>query len=118
MNWYLVKIVFRIVCGSGHHTPQFDEQLRLIAASGEDEALLKAKNMGEVVAEIFQNAGNEPVQWQFIAISELYKLSHWMDGAELYSAVKEVDNAESYISLITAKAASLKQESKYLLNLV
>ncbi|MEP7129294.1 MAG: DUF4288 domain-containing protein, partial [Chitinophagales bacterium] len=29
MNWYLAKIVFRIICGDGLHQPQFDEQLRL-----------------------------------------------------------------------------------------
>jgi len=27
MNWYLAKLVFRIICGDGDHTPQFDEQL-------------------------------------------------------------------------------------------
>ena len=31
MNWYLSKIIFRIICGEGRHTPQFDEHLRLIA---------------------------------------------------------------------------------------
>ena len=30
MKWYLAKIVYRIICGEGNHTPQFDEQLRLI----------------------------------------------------------------------------------------
>ena len=32
MNWYLAKIVYRIICGQGNHTAQFDEQLRLIQA--------------------------------------------------------------------------------------
>ena len=43
MNWYMAKIVFRIICGEGHHTPQFDEQLRLIGATNEEEAFEKAK---------------------------------------------------------------------------
>ena len=30
MNWYLAKIVYRIICGDGNHTAQFDEQLRLV----------------------------------------------------------------------------------------
>ena len=46
MNWYLSKIIFRIVCGEGQHTPQFDEQLRLIAASDEQEAFQKALAIG------------------------------------------------------------------------
>ena len=26
MHWFLAKIVYRIICGSGEHTAQFDEQ--------------------------------------------------------------------------------------------
>ncbi len=29
MKWYLAKLVFRIICGEGNHTPQFDEQFVL-----------------------------------------------------------------------------------------
>ena len=32
MKWYLVKIVYQVVTGDGAHSPQFDEQLRLIRA--------------------------------------------------------------------------------------
>ncbi|MCF8452420.1 MAG: DUF4288 domain-containing protein [Pedobacter sp.] len=42
MNWYVAKLIFRITCGNGNNQPQFDEQLRLISASGEKEALIKA----------------------------------------------------------------------------
>ncbi|HEV3251858.1 MAG TPA: DUF4288 domain-containing protein, partial [Puia sp.] len=45
MNWYLAKIVFRIICGEGQHIPQFDEQLRLIEAGNEVEAFEKATNI-------------------------------------------------------------------------
>ena len=43
MNWFLAKIVYRIVCGDGDHTPQFDEQLRLVQATDESSAFEKAK---------------------------------------------------------------------------
>jgi hypothetical protein len=42
MNWYLTKIVYRIICGQGNHTAQFDEQLRLIQASSAQEAFEKS----------------------------------------------------------------------------
>lgn len=45
MNWYVAKLVFRITCGNGNHPPQFDEQLRLISATCEKEALKKGKNL-------------------------------------------------------------------------
>jgi hypothetical protein len=41
MNWYVAKLIFRITCFIGNHQPQFDEQLRLISASGEKEAKKK-----------------------------------------------------------------------------
>jgi hypothetical protein len=47
MNWYLTKIVFQIICGDGDHTPQFDEQLRLISASSKEAAISKAQHMAK-----------------------------------------------------------------------
>ncbi|MDQ3846676.1 MAG: DUF4288 domain-containing protein [Bacteroidota bacterium] len=38
MNWYLTKIIYRIICGNGDHKAQFDEQLRLVEASSKQEA--------------------------------------------------------------------------------
>lgn len=40
MNWYVAKLIFRITFGNGNHPPQFDEQLRLISASGEKALLI------------------------------------------------------------------------------
>ena len=39
MKWYLAKLIYRIICGDGTHTPQFDEQLRLIHAEDDLYAL-------------------------------------------------------------------------------
>ena len=41
MNWYLAKIVYRILCGEGEHTAQFDEQLRLVSAAMKKKLLPK-----------------------------------------------------------------------------
>jgi len=32
MKWYLAKFVYQVISGNGNHTPQFDEQMRLIRA--------------------------------------------------------------------------------------
>jgi hypothetical protein len=47
MNWYLAKIVYRIICGDGDHTAQFDEQLRLIYAANKEDAFYKAQHIGK-----------------------------------------------------------------------
>jgi len=46
-NWFLAKIVYHIISGEGNHTPQFDEQLRLIQAENELQAIQKARQTGE-----------------------------------------------------------------------
>jgi Domain of unknown function (DUF4288) len=107
MNWYLAKIVFRIVCGNGDHAPQFDEQLRLISAVSKEEAFTKAQTTGKKEQETFFNQKEQLVQWQFINISELYLLSDLIDGAELYSRIEERDNADQYIQIINQKAENI-----------
>jgi hypothetical protein len=107
MKWYLAKFVFRIVCGEGQHTPQFDEQLRLIAGSNKEEAFNKAQAMGKQEEETFYNRKEQLVQWQFVNISELYLLSELIDGAELYSRIEEKENAEAYIYTVNQKAENI-----------
>jgi hypothetical protein len=113
MNWYLAKIVFRIICGDGQHTPQFDEQLRLVGASEEDEAFYKAQTIGEQEEVSFLNIEKKEVQWQFINVSELYRLTALIDGAELYSRIRETDEAEDYINLVHRKAQGIQEKQTH-----
>ena len=108
MDWYLVKVVFRIICGDGEHTAQFDEQLRLINATSKEEAFHKAQMLGLKEQEVFFNQQEQLVQWQFVSISELYRLDKLEDGAELYSRIEEKDNAESYMHIIHTKAEQIR----------
>lgn len=110
MNWFLAKIIFRIVCGNGNHTAQFDEQLRLIEATDENEAFEKARSVGKGEQISFLNHEQSLVQWQFVNVGELYKLSALIDGAELYSRVEEVDDADQYIGIINKKAAHIQEK--------
>lgn len=107
MKWYLAKMVFRIICGEGEHTPQFDEQLRLVSGNSKEEAFNKASQMGNREEDTFFNSKEQLVQWQFINISELYLLNELIDGAELYSRIEEKENAEAYIYTIHQKASTL-----------
>lgn len=110
MNWFLAKIIFRIVCGNGEHAPQFDMQLRLIQAEDETVAFSKARVIGESEQSSFLNHHQKLVQWKFINVSELYKLSELIDGAELYSRVQEVDDADQYIGSVNKKAAHIQEK--------
>ncbi|MBX3256940.1 MAG: DUF4288 domain-containing protein [Chitinophagaceae bacterium] len=108
MNWFLAKIVYRIVCGEGDHTPQFDEQLRLVAATNEKEALHKAYAIGQQEEDCFYNTADKLVQWKFINVTDLFSITEMTDGAEVYSRIEEKDNGDQYTELIHRRAAYLK----------
>jgi hypothetical protein len=119
MKWYLAKIVFQIICGDGNHMAQFDEQLRLIAASDEDEAFEKATSIGKNAEDSFYNLKQQLVRWQFINVSELYHLSELIDGAEMYSRINEVDDGDAYTTSVHRRAESIQQKYTHkLLNLI
>jgi len=109
MNAYLAKIVYRIVCGNGKHTPQFDEQLRLIYAEDDGEAILSAKKIGRKEEHIFINQNQNMVKWQFIDIADLVMLSQFAGGAEVFSIIKEPINADVYIEHVHKKADALSK---------
>jgi hypothetical protein len=119
MNWYLAKIVHRIVCGEGDHIAQFDEQLRLIYASDVNEAFDKAILIGRKEEETFYNHRKQIVQWKFVNVPELYSFTELIDGAEMYSKINEVDDADAYINFVNHKAASIRnRQNIQLLNLI
>lgn len=111
MKWYLAKLVYQIVCGDGAHTPQFDEQLRLIMAEDELHAFQKARSIGEKEQDNFLNNYNKPVRWKFIDVPELHAMNAMIDGAEMYSRIREEDNADIYIRVTQLKAAHLLENS-------
>lgn len=119
MKWYLAKIVFQIICGDGEHMAQFDEQLRLIHALNEDEAFNKATSIGKNEEDSFYNHRQQLVRWQFINVSELYHLSELIDGAEMYSRINEVDDADAYTTFVHRRAESIQRKYTHqLLNLI
>ena len=109
MKWYLAKIIYRIICGDGMHTPQFDEPLRLIQAEDDMHAFQKARLIGDEEEGNFLNNSERPVQWKFIDVSELHPLNDLIDGAEIYSSISEADNAGEYINQVSSRSKHLHE---------
>ena len=108
MNWFLAKIVFRIICGDGNHKAQFDEQLRLIKADSKELAFEKARSLGENEEDTFMNVHQKLIRWKFINVSDLYRISELIDGAEMYSRIEEKDDGDGYANIIHKKAEHLQ----------
>lgn len=112
MKWYLAKIVFQIICGDGQHQPQFDEQLRLIAAVDESKALEKACDIGLFEQDAFYNSEQKLVEWKFIGVPELFPFGKLTDGAELFARTEEPEDAGAYIDLVKQKTHQLKSAGR------
>jgi len=112
MNWYISKIVFRISADNTQQKPQFDEQLRLIAADSAEEAFLKARVIGIGEEDSFLNNKKNTVRWEFINVSEIVPLKKLEDGMEIYSQIHETEEARSYIHCVHQKAIFLRTHAK------
>jgi hypothetical protein len=108
MNWYLAKLVFQL--SWRQHQPattQFEEQLRLVAASNKAEALAKANSFGKEGSPILPVEKEATLQWTFIAVVQLYHLNELLDGAELLSVMQEVSDAAAYVQTLQLRASNL-----------
>jgi Domain of unknown function (DUF4288) len=108
MNWFVARIVFRILSGPGDHIPQFDEHLKLIQAPDEGVAYQKATLLGKQGQDSFPNSSGENVEWKFIGIPELTKINGLDDGVELHSKIIEEENAFNYIYAIQQKNSAIE----------
>jgi hypothetical protein len=111
MNWFLAKLVFRIVCGNGEHPAQFEEQLRLLSADDNLHAFHKARLIGEQDCNSAREVKKVPVDWKFIDVTELYSLEMDSDGAEIYSLVKEEADSDNYIRTVKRTGTRLLSET-------
>lgn len=112
MNWFAARIVFQIISGDGNHTPQFDEQLKLISADDEVTAFEKASLLGQEGQDSFPNSAGEKVQWKFAGVAELAQINAPADGVELYSKIVEAENAAEYLYFIQQKNQDI--ESRFI----
>lgn len=108
MNWYIAKVIFKIIQPVESPVSQFDEHLRLIEANSFEEALLKARVLGITEEDHFINDQQQPVKWEFVNVAELIPLQDLKDGLEVYSQIQEREEASSYIQYVHQKAASLQ----------
>ncbi len=109
MNWYIAKLVYQFTCGSGQHTAQFNEQLRLIVAEDALHAFYKARLIGErETAAVVANG--VAINWKFIDVTDILPINILADGAEVWSQTNEDADAGSYIRSTQQKATALLQE--------
>jgi hypothetical protein len=107
MKWYVAKYVYQIISGEGNHTPQFDEQLRLIRAEEFNWAKEKALIIGKLGEYTFVNQQQQTVTCKFINVTDMHALTEVEDGVELYSSTYEPKDVTDYLTVVGARANRL-----------
>ena len=107
MNWYLVKLVFKIDNQLGKTSSEFDEQFRMVEAMHEEEAIAKAKIVGVKNEFTTENAEGVTVSWIFIDVAYVKKLEAFTDGMELFSTTHTSENAKEYINFVHHQAETM-----------
>ena len=104
MNWYLVKLVFKINNQLLKSSSEFDEQYRMIEAKHEAEAIAKAKIVGVKNEFSTENVDGVSVSWNFIDVAYIKKLEAFTDGMELFSTTHTAEHAKEYIDFVHHQA--------------
>ena len=104
MNWYLAKLIFQVRSDEGTHTPQFDEQWRLIRADEVAWAFEKASVLGRLDESSFLNERSEMVSCKFIEVVDIHLISTLEDGVQLFSSTEEPLDASAYIEEVKLKS--------------
>lgn len=117
MNWYLVKLVFQIIRENGTH-PQFDEQLRLVRADEAAWAIEKARVLGWLEQSGFESIEGEKINWKFVEVLDIQKLTSLEDGVHMLSTTIEPTCPRDYLQLVKLNAnkshALIRQEENLL----
>ena len=113
MSYYLATLCYEIICGEGRHTPQFEEQVRLLETGSRSEALKAAHEIGQQELLSYQFNNSAKVEWKFLGIKELISLPGFFHGAELYQQHREIEYAEGYRNFIKDKTIQLQHNLEH-----
>lgn len=101
MTWFTASLFFR----SAHSSPSKDEPLweetiRLIDATCEEDALEKAKALGKSLELSYRVSASDSVAWQFVCVERVNALDAnvFKAGEELFSRFLRNSEAESLLT--------------------
>ena len=111
MKKYIVKLVFHIVTENANNRSQFDEQYRLVEAQSMEDAFHKARHVGQREEDSFTDINHKQVSWQFVDVAEVYPLSNFADGEQIFSTTQEVPDSHSFIGYIRQKSMEIQAKT-------
>lgn len=111
MEKYLAKLIFYINVDNNSEASQFDEQTRIIESRSLEDAFYKARVIGKKEEEVFTDAQNKRVSWEFIDVAEMYCLNEVQDGGQVYSSTHKTRDTNSFIKYIRQKSMEIQAKN-------
>jgi len=112
MKWFAVNFIYRVTCGEGIHSPQFNEQIRLITAETIIAAINKARVLALSYNSSFKNCMGEKVIYDFIDVAGISEIEFPTDGVEVSSKVLEPESVEAYLKKLRYRVTILTKLNK------
>lgn len=111
MRWFAVNCIFKIISGEGAHSPQFNEQIRLVVAPDFSTALAKAKKRSNGYNKPFNNCEGQKVRWEFIGFGAIVEIAEPADGVEVNSQILEPASVTLYLEQLAHRNKILTQQN-------
>lgn len=111
MKWFAVNCIYQVICGEGKHSPQFNEQIRLLQALNRLEAVEKVNQQVTQYNVPFKNCVGEKVVWKFLGIASLTEINEIKDGVEVASKILEPKSAENYLKKLKHRIRLLTESN-------
>src|SRR5688572_13518311 len=106
MNRFLIKMNFQIRIAE--ENSRFDEQLRVMDALNEEEALFKGIALGKGEETLYLNSEAEEVSWKFLGISDVINLTAMKPGDLVTERLCRKTDHESYKAYLKKKSLEIQ----------
>lgn len=113
MKWFAVNCIYQVICGEGKHTPQFNEQTRLIRAKGIRHALSKANLNAVHFNPSLNNCQGDKIVWKFLGVGGIAEVIELTDGAEVSSKMVEPKSVSLYLEKLAHRNKSLTNQNRF-----
>jgi len=113
MKWFAVNCIYQVICGEGKHTPQFNEQTRLIQAKGVRQALSKANLNAVYFNPSLNNCQGDKIVWKFLGVGGISEIVELIDGAEISSKIVEPKSVSLYLEKLAHRNKSLTNQNRF-----
>jgi hypothetical protein len=109
MNRFLIKLNFQIRIADDNS--RFDEQLRVIDALNEEEAIFKGVALGRSEETLYLNNEAEEVNWKFLGITDVLNVTAMKSGEMVSERLSRKTDHASYTAFLKKKSIEIQVKS-------